>query len=184
MVRTSRHRHNELKSLTGSGSSRWGLNRDQNNWLNLATLKLVYVWMFGVAVLSLVQVTARLTIKPEIYIALIATALFLTTIASARQSGTISRDQEDGIEYSKPSKTIFRAGFFNYIWLNILLVGITFLYIYSDGYRAERIEKVKYESPRNSDQQLYILFQMLVIFGGVVNSGLLCVTKMANRIES
>lgn len=184
MVRTSRHRKRELDSLTGSGSSRWGLNRDQNNFLNLATLTLVYVWMFGVAVLSLVQVTARLTIMPEIYMGLIATALFLTTVASARQSGTISRDQEDGIEYAKSSRIIFRAGFFNYIWLNVLLVGITFLYIYADGYRADRIEHLKYESPRNSDQQLYILFHMLLIFGGVVNSGLLCATKMANRVQA
>lgn len=157
------------------------MSREKRDYLNILGLQFVDLWMIGTFILSIVQIAAKLTIPAEIYIALVAPALLIVTLASASQSGTIARDQDDGIEYTSGSKTIFRLGFFRYIWLNVLLVGIVFLYIYSEDYHSERIEKIKYESPRNVDQQLYILFHSLLILTGVVSFFTFCLTKMANR---
>lgn len=156
------------------------MSRETEDFWNMFGLQFVNIWMIGVAIFSVIHIAANLTVRAEIYIAVLAAALFINTVSSARQKGNIWKDQSNGIEYTSASKTIWSLGFLNFIWLNILLVGIVFLYTYTDGYRHERIEQVVRGTNRNTDQQLYLLFHILLIFSGLTSSINFCLSAKAN----
>jgi hypothetical protein len=180
MARSTKHRSRETRSLLGSGKSGWVMSRESSDNWNLFGLQFVNLWLIGVAIFSAIQVAANISVRAEIYIALLGAALLINTLASASQKGNIWKDQQDGLEYTSASKTIWRLGFLNFIWLNVILIGIAFLYKYTEGYHHERIEQVVRGTDRNTDQQLYLLFIIALMFTGLTSSVNFCATGRAN----